>query len=105
MMKRVLSLLLTGVLCTKMLFAQSVDDGKKFLYYQRYKSARETFEKVLAGNPNNIDATYWLGQTLLKQRDTAATRSLYQKALASNGNAPLLLAGMGELLLMDGKKD
>src|SRR5882762_6492965 len=49
--------------------AQSVDQGKKFLYYQRYKSAKDVFDKILASNPNNIDAIYWQGQTLLDMRD------------------------------------
>ena len=33
------------------LFAQSVEQGKKFLYYERYKSAKETLEKVLQAKP------------------------------------------------------
>lgn len=105
MMKRVLSLVTTLVIGTNLLFAQSVEQGRKFLYYDRTKSARETFEKILAGNPNNIDAVYWLGQTLLEDRDTAGAKAVYQKALGTNGNAPLLLAGMGQLELMEGKKD
>jgi tetratricopeptide (TPR) repeat protein len=105
MMKRVLSLLVTVVVLGNSLFAQSVDEGKKFLYYERYKSAKDAFEKVLASNPNDINATYWLGQTLIDMKDSAAAKALYQKALASNGNAPLLLVGMGHILLMDGKKD
>jgi tetratricopeptide (TPR) repeat protein len=109
-MKKVrLGLLATVVLAVNTLFAQSVEQGKKFLYYQRYKSAKETFEKVLAANPNNIEATYWLGQTLLKAptdiRDTVAAKALYQKALQTNGNAPLLLVGMGEIELREGKKN
>jgi tetratricopeptide (TPR) repeat protein len=105
MMKRVLSLLVTVVVLGNSLFAQSVDDGKKFLYYERYKSAKDAFEKILASNPNDINATYWLGQTLIDSKDSAGAKALYQKALASNGSAPLLLVGMGQILLMEGKKD
>lgn len=105
MMKRVLSLLVTVTVLGNSLFAQSVDDGKKFLYYERYKSAKDAFEKVLASNPNDINATYWLGQTLLDMKDSTAAKALYQKALGSNGNAPLLLVGMGQIMLMEGKKD
>ena len=61
-----LGLLVAGVvsLCN-IAFAQTVDQGKKFLYYQRYQSAKDMLQKVLASNPNNIEATYWLGQALL----------------------------------------
>jgi tetratricopeptide (TPR) repeat protein len=105
MMKRVLSLLVTATIMGQGLFAQSVADGKKFFYYERYKSAKDAFEKNLAANPNDVNAVYWLGQTLISTKDTAAAKDLYQKALATNGNAPLVLAGMGQILLMEGKKD
>jgi Tfp pilus assembly protein PilF len=103
MSKRFISFVTMVVLGSNMLFAQSVEQGRKFFYYERYKSARENFEKVLASNPNNIEATYWLGQTMLEQKDSTAAKNLYQKALQSNGNAPLILVGMGELELREGK--
>lgn len=84
-------------------FAQNVEQGRKFFYYERYKSAKETFDKVLASNPNSIDAIYWLGQTLIEQKDSAQAKAVYQRALSSNGNAPLLLAGMGHVELLEGK--
>lgn len=103
MSKRIFSFLTMVVLGGNMLFAQSVEQGRKFLYYERYRSARENFEKVLAANPNNIEATYWLGQTLLEQKDSVAAKNLYQKFLTSNGNAPLILVGMGEVELRENK--
>ena len=103
MSKRFISFVTMVVLGSNVLFAQSVEQGRKFLYYERYKSARENFEKLLAANPNNIDATYWLGQTMLEQKDTVGAKNLYQKALQTNGNAPLILVGMGEMELREGK--
>ncbi|GGB19087.1 tetratricopeptide repeat protein [Puia dinghuensis] len=84
-------------------FAQAVDQGKRFLYYQRYKSANDVFDKILAGNPNNIEAIYWKGQALFATHDSSAACDLYSKALQTNGNAPLLLAGMGGCELRMGK--
>ncbi len=108
MMKRSFSLVVAFAFIGNMLFAQNVEQGKKFLYYERYKSAQETFDKILASNPNNLEAVYWKGQSLLDRkntvsRDTAAAKELYQKYLTQNGNAPLLLAGMGQIELMEGK--
>jgi tetratricopeptide (TPR) repeat protein len=103
MMKSFISLVAVVMLGTNMVTAQNVEQGKKFFYYQRYKSARETLEKVLAANPNDIEATYWLGQTLIKQKDSIAAKNLYSKLLQQNGNAPLVLAGMGQVELMEGK--
>lgn len=103
MMKRTFGLLLIAVAMASNLVAQSVEEGRKFFYYERYKSAKETFDKVLAANPNSIEAVYWLGQTLLKQKDSVDAKALYQKYLGQNGNAPLLLAGIGQIELMEGK--
>ncbi len=100
------SLLVAVVFLCKASLAQTVEQGKKFLYYERYKSAQETFEKVLAANPNNIDAVYWLGMTLAHRRDakdTVGATMLFQKMLQTNGSAPLLLVGMGHMELMQGK--
>jgi tetratricopeptide (TPR) repeat protein len=60
-------------------------------------------EKVLASNPNDINAIYWLGQTLLEMKDTSGAKALYSKALSTNGSAPLLLAGMGHIELLESK--
>lgn len=102
-MKRSFILLVAAVVAGGNLLAQSVEQGRKFLYYERWKSAQENFEKVLAANPNNIDAVYWLGQTLLEQKDSVGAKNLYQKLLTQNGNAPLVLVGMGQIELMEGK--
>lgn len=103
MMKSFISLVAVVMLGSNLVTAQSVEQGKKFFYYQRYKSARETLEKLLAANPNDIAATYWLGQTLIKQKDSVAAKNLYSKLLQQNGNAPLVLAGLGQVELMEGK--
>ncbi|MFN2457785.1 MAG: tetratricopeptide repeat protein [Chitinophagaceae bacterium] len=84
-------------------FAQSVQEGVNHLYAERLQSAKITFEKLLASNPNNIEATYWLGQTHISNDDVAAARALYQKALTTSNNAPLLRAGMGHVLLLENK--
>lgn len=102
-MKRLLSLVAGVVIAGNFLFAQSVDQGKKFFYYERFKSAKENFEKVLAANPNDLNAVYWLGQSLFELKDSVAAKELYSKVLQQNGNAPLVLAGMGQAELMEGK--
>jgi tetratricopeptide (TPR) repeat protein len=103
-----ITLLASFIFLVNGLFAQSIEDGKKFMNYERYTSAQGVFNKLIAANPNNVQATYWLGQTYLENSDnpdTAAALALYQKALQANPNAPLLLTGIGEVELMQGKKD
>ncbi|HEY5966991.1 MAG TPA: tetratricopeptide repeat protein [Chitinophagaceae bacterium] len=96
-------------LCTVFMFAnlnaQSIQEGINHLYADRFKNAEQTFQKLLAANPNNADATYWLGQTYLDKDDNESARQLYDKALAANGNNPLIMVGKGHVLLLDKKID
>jgi tetratricopeptide (TPR) repeat protein len=101
-----LGILASFILMGNMLFAQSIADGKKFLNYERFESAQSTFQKLVTADPNNVEAVYWLGQTYLQNTDiidTAAAKALYQKTLQANPNAPLIMVGMGEIELMEGK--
>lgn len=88
--------------------AQSINDGKNFLYYEKSKSAKAVFEKLIAANPNDVEAVYWEGQALIdpeerSPNDIAVAKALYQKTLMANPNSPLLLAGMGHINLLEGK--
>ncbi|MGN6165531.1 MAG: tetratricopeptide repeat protein [Flavisolibacter sp.] len=82
--------------------AQNVQEGVNNYYAERYTSAKSVFDKLLAANPNNIEATYWLGQVSLAQDDIAGAKAIYDKALTANGNAPLILVGVGHVELLQG---
>jgi len=89
--------------------AQSIDEGKTFLYYERYESAKTVFQKILSSEPNNEEAAYWLGQAYLRnndrtEKDIAAAKALYQEKLQANPNAPLLVAGMGQIALINNQR-
>ncbi len=102
MKKTVITFLASCLLITG-LKAQTIQEGITHLYADRYKSAIGVFEKLLAANPNNIEATYWLGQTYFDLDDNAKARQIYQKALETNGSAPLILIGLGHADLHDNK--
>ena len=102
-MKKLSIALITGLLFASVVQAQSLQEGINDLYAERYKSAKATFEKLLASNPNNIDATYWLGQTHLEMDDVAGAKAIYEKALLASANAPLVIVGMGQVELTENK--
>ncbi len=84
--------------------AQTIEEGRKFLYYERYKSAKAVFEKLVAANPNNTEAVYWLGQAMIgSDDDIASVKALYQKSLIANSGSPILIAGMGHVELLENK--
>ena len=66
----------TGLMMLTVVSAQSLKDGVNDLYAERYKSAQATFEKLLAANPNNIEATYWLGQTHIEADNIKAAQDV-----------------------------
>jgi tetratricopeptide (TPR) repeat protein len=102
-MKKSAIVLFFSALASLGALAQNVQQGINDLYAERNQSAKSTFEKLLATNPNNIEANYWLGQVYIDMNDTNGAKALYDKALVSSNNAPLILAGMGQVELMQGK--
>jgi len=99
-------ILLITILAAGFIHAQGIDDGKKFLYYDKLVSAKNVFQQLLTANPNNEEAVYWLGQTLIapdEDKDIAGAKAVYQSGLATNPNSALLNAGMGHIELLEGK--
>jgi Tfp pilus assembly protein PilF len=103
-MKKIFTTFLAaGLLMITGIRAQTIAEGVNDVYAERTKSAKIIFEKLLAANPNNIEATYWLGQTYIAMRDIPGARDVYAKALMASANAPLLIVGMGQVELNEKK--
>jgi tetratricopeptide (TPR) repeat protein len=83
--------------------AQNIEDGKKFLYYERYQSAKDVFQKLVTAEPNNEEAVYYLGQAEIGLEDVAGAKALYLQKLSANPNSPLIMAGVGNIELLEGK--
>lgn len=79
--------------------ANSIND----IYAERFQTAKANLEKAVAANPNDLEAFYWLGQAYIGMNDVAGAKAVYDKGLTSSANAPLLMAGLGEVELRQGK--
>lgn len=89
---------------TSVVTAQTVQEGRKLLLSQRYRSAKETMEKVVAAAPSNPEAIYWLAQVLFESKNTAEAKEVLRKGMeGSNGSNPLLLVAMGQAELIEKK--
>ena len=108
-MKKLTLLLFTVMFAGQLVFAQTLDEARKSLYYGRATAARQTLEKVVAANPKSGEAIYWLGQTYLNNNsatpDIAGAQKVYQDALTAGVNDPWVWVGMGHVELLQGKKD
>jgi tetratricopeptide (TPR) repeat protein len=100
-MKTLVLIVIAAVFAGKS-FAQSIEDGKKFLYYERFKSAKDVFQKLSSANPADEVAAYYLGQAMIGLEDVAGAKALYQQKLSATPNSPLVLAGMGHIGLIEG---
>lgn len=93
------------LLMSNLVFAQTWQEGRKLISYQRYQSAVSTLEKVVAANPGSAEAQYWLGQAYIKAGQLEKAKEVYRKILVGDlGSNPLLLVGMGHVELLEGKK-
>ncbi len=107
MKKLTIIFLMTFLSMKNVVSAQSIEQGKKYICNERFKSAKELFQKIIASDPNNDEAVYWLGQTMIRpddatSKDLSDAKNLYQSKLnASNSN--LLMAGIGHIELIEGK--
>ena len=88
--------------------AQTIEEGKKFMYYEKYQSAKNVFQKLLAITPVSPEAVYWMGNAIMAGADYSPkalneAKELYRKALEANSNSALLIAAMGNIELREGK--
>lgn len=104
-MKKLTFLVFILLFAGKFLAAQTLDEGRKSLYYGRTAAAKLTLEKIVAANPKNGEAIYWLGQTYLATNDVAGAQKIYQDALNAGANDPWVWVGMGHVELLQNKKD
>ena len=87
--------------------AQSIEDAKKNLYYERYESAKEILKSIISKPTAPPDAYYWLAEIYLEQEDIDSAETTimlgmenFTKQNLSKKNSPLIFAGYGHLLLV-----
>lgn len=100
-MKKVVNLIVVLLLTISLTNAQSVNDGIKFIKYQKLRSALENFEQLYKANNKDLQTLYWYGQALLANKDILGAKSVYQKALQLGINDPLIWVGMGHVELLE----
>ncbi|HEX5151514.1 MAG TPA: tetratricopeptide repeat protein [Parafilimonas sp.] len=101
-MKKIILPLFTLLSISSIVSAQSIDDGKKFLIYERFTSAKQVFQKLIASDPKNAQAIYWLGQAYIANDQLDSAKVLYQNALTAGVNDPWLWVGSAHVDVLQG---
>jgi tetratricopeptide (TPR) repeat protein len=83
--------------------AQTVDEGKSFIQYERYNSAANTLHQVIQKDPANAEAWYWLAHTYAQTDRSAKGLDSLKLAGTTIQDNPLYKVALGQLLLMEGK--
>lgn len=104
MYKLMLSFALTLILGVGITGAQTIQDARKLLLQERYESAKNTMEKVLAAGPSNPESIYWMAQVLFEMKNINGAKDVLRKGMeGANGSIPLLLVAMGQAELAEKK--
>mgnify|MGYP000891139809 CR=1 FL=1 len=104
MMSKKAFLVAAGVFSASALLAQSVDEGKKMLYYERYESAKNIFAKEISANPQNGEAYYYLTQTFIADGKVGSADSLLKTVNSAAAADPLVKIATGHVQLLNGNK-
>jgi Tfp pilus assembly protein PilF len=92
--------------------AQTLQEALKDLQDGRLEKSQRDFEALVAKEPANAEANYWLGQVYLMRGQMpgnnpvvllAKAKEHYAKALTATSQDPLLVVAMGHIDLLEGR--
>jgi tetratricopeptide (TPR) repeat protein len=101
-MKRLI-LLTQILLATAAVKAQTLNEGLKALDFEKYENARNIFSTLIQKEPTNGEAFYYLGQAYNNLFKADSAFITYNLGIAAAPKTSQLYAGLGELLLEEGK--
>ncbi|HYM95325.1 MAG TPA: tetratricopeptide repeat protein [Chitinophagaceae bacterium] len=92
--------------------SQTIDEAKQLVYYERWNSAEDVLKKIIAAQPDQPEAYYYLGELYLAQNKVDAAHTIIQQGVqAADKNGmdkkqhSLIYVGQTHLLLNDGKNE
>ena len=92
------------ILSSSFVFAQTPEQGQQEIYYQKFKSAAKTFEKILQQKPTEGQALYRLVYAYLHSNEADKAKQTIQSSSVPQSD-PFYKVAKGYVLLNDGKKD
>ena len=102
-------MLVIGFLITTSMWSQSIEEAKKHIYYERFETAKNVLQSVIAKGNASPDAWYWLGEIYLEQKKIDSAQKVLMEGEAyflrnnySRKAFPLLSIGWAHSLLASG---
>ena len=88
-----------------MAVSQNIQDAKKFIYYERYKSAQDLLLQLVKTDPANAEGWYLLSKAYINSGDPTPLQNMLLQAPASLKEEPYFQVACGSYLLSKGNKD
>lgn len=101
-MKKSIFLVVVWIGSSLAINAQSIADAVKLIQYGKAKSAKVILQKMVASNPADADANYWLGQAHIVDDEVNEAKTVYQKALQAGANNAYMWIGSAHVDLLLG---
>jgi tetratricopeptide (TPR) repeat protein len=102
---RTIQITLGLLIASNIIHAQTLEEGKKQLFHERYESAEHSFHTVIRNQPDQAEAWFGLARSYVMQEQAQKGLDSLKLAPAQVQDEPIYLAGMGSLLLSDNKAD
>jgi len=104
-MKKRTGLIAVLLVCmVQAVFAQSLDDAKKNLYYEKFTTAKQQLQQITSSK-GDADAYYYLGLADIGLGDYDAAKADFQKGLQADSKSALNTVGMGAIDIQDKNYD
>ena len=85
--------------------SQNIQDAKKLIYYERFKSAEDLLQQNVKNDPANAESWYLLSKAWLSSDNSAPLQNMLSQAPASLKGEPYFQVAYGSYLLNKGNKD
>ncbi len=85
--------------------AQTVQDAKKMIYYERYKTASDQLQQIVKTEPANAEAWYLLTKANLQSDNPVSSKDILLQAAPDVKEEPFYQVAYGSILLHNGNKD
>jgi tetratricopeptide (TPR) repeat protein len=85
--------------------AQTIKDAMKFMDNEQFDKAATTLKKLIAGDPNNGDNYFWMGENYFKTDEQDSAKMFYDMGLKKNPSNALCMVGVGKILYLQDKSD
>src|SRR4051812_18714814 len=99
------TLLVLGIAFSLAALSQTIEDAKKYIYYERYKSAEDVLQPIVKADPANAEAWYLLTKATILSDSAAPLKNILEQSPVSVRNEPFYQVAYGSYLLNAGNKD